>query len=139
MRYSNNAPAILYAAPGTKLSVLGAALLLIAGCLLGIGHLIIELFSPIATDPSGVLMVHGCYVTVAIALCAIRGHCHNCWDCDQLQAARFEEASLARAGIFDPRFGNSLHLRDRGCSSRGMQGSGGGKIRDLNFHLVFYR
>lgn len=113
MRYSNNAPAVLYAVPGTKLSVLRAVLLLIAGCLLGIGHLIIELFSPIATDLSGILTVRGCYVTVAIALCAgggiviIAGIVIN----SKLPASK-KLRTHVHAGIFDPRFGNPLHLRD---------------------------
>ena len=113
VRYSSNAPAIAYAAPGTKLSVLGAVLLLIAGCLLGIGHLVIELFSPIATDPSGVLMVHGRYVTVAIVLCAIGGIAVIVGIVinSKLPASKKLRARV-RAGIFDPRFGNPLHLRD---------------------------
>ena len=113
MRYSNNAPAIVHAAPGTKLSVLGAVLLLIAGCLLGIGHLVIELFSPIATDPSGVLMVHGRYVTVAIVLCAIGGIAVIVGIAinSKLPASK-KLRTRVRAGIFDPRFGNPLHLRD---------------------------
>lgn len=113
MRYSSNAPAIAYAAPGTKLSVLGAVLLLIAGCLLGIGHLIIELFSPIATEPSGVLTVHGNYVAVAIALGAIGGIAVIVGIAinSKLPASKKLRARV-RAGIFDPRFGNPLHLRD---------------------------
>lgn len=113
MRYSSNAPAIAYAAPGTKLSVLGAVLLLIAGCLLGIGHLIIELFSPIATEPSGVLTVHENYVAVAIALGAIGGIAVIVGIAinSKLPASKKLRARV-RAGIFDPRFGNPLHLRD---------------------------
>lgn len=113
MRYSSNAPAIAYAAPGTKLSVLGAVLLLIAGCLLGIGYLIIELFSPIATEPSGVLTVHGNYVAVAIALGAIGGIAVIVGIAinSKLPASK-KLCARVRAGIFDPRFGNPLHLRD---------------------------
>lgn len=113
MRYSSNAPAIAYAALGTKLFVLGAVLLLIAGCLLGIGHLIIELFSPIATEPSGVLTVHGNYVAAAIALGAIGGIAVIAGIAinSKLPASKKLRARV-RAGIFDPRFGNPLHLRD---------------------------
>lgn len=113
MRYSSNAPAIAYAALGTKLFVLGAVLLLIAGCLLGIGHLIIELFSPIATKPSGVLTVHGNYVAAAIALGAIGGIAVIAGIAinSKLPASKKLRARV-RAGIFDPRFGNPLHLRD---------------------------
>lgn len=119
MRYSNNALAIIYATPGTKLSVLGAVLLLIAGCLLGIGHLIIELFLPIATEPSGVLTVHGYYVAAAIALGAIGGIAVIVGIAinSKLLASK-KLRTRVRAGIFDPRFGNPLHLRDGEVISR---------------------
>lgn len=140
MRYNNNAPAIAYAAPGTKLSVLGAVLLLIAGCLLGIGHLIIKLFLPIATEPSGVLTVHGYYIAVAIALGTIGGIAvivgiainFKLPASKKLRArARRDIRPAIRQPLASSRWG--------GYPPRGMQGNRGGKIRDLNLHPVFHR
>lgn len=113
VRFNSNAPAIVYAAPGTKLSVLGAALLLIAGCLSAIGYLILNLYSSFAIDPSGVQAVYANYVVAGVTLasvCAvvvISGFVIN-----STRSESEKLRTLVCSGIFDPRYGNPLHLRD---------------------------
>lgn len=49
MRFSKEAPALVYAAPGTKVIVLGAVLAFAAACFYLLGVLVERLFVPIAS------------------------------------------------------------------------------------------
>ena len=53
MRFSKEAPAIVYAAPGTKTIVLGAVLAFAAACFYLLGVLVERLFAPVAEDVTG--------------------------------------------------------------------------------------
>lgn len=113
MLFSKEAPAIVYAAPGTKTIVLGAVLAFAAACFYLLGVLVERLFAPVAEDVTGVHLLSGnlsaiALVTLAVGMLSIA--VGVVW---LLRLPEPERLKVRiRSGIFDSRYGNPLHLRE---------------------------
>lgn len=113
VRYSSGAPAIVYSTPSAKLCVLGVALFAVAACVYCIGLFVNTILAPIAIEPSTV-MAFGGNLTSAAATLSLAGtmlfaggitHYVMLSESTRLHAR-------IRKGLFDPRYGNPLHLRE---------------------------
>lgn len=113
MRFSKEAPAIVYAAPSAKILVLGAVLAFAAVFIGLVGTLILNLLPLVAEDPSAATEMSepffGAATAVGILALGVVATGAAAW-------ARSSDATRllarVRSGLFDPRFGNPLRLRD---------------------------
>lgn len=113
MRFSKEAPAIVYAAPGTKVIVLGAVLAFAAACFYLLGVLVERLLVPVAEDVTRVHLLSGNLSAVALVTLSVGMLSIAVGVVWLLRLPEPERLKVrVRSGIFDSRYGNPLHLRE---------------------------